>query len=167
MTPGDQGPLDPVTRPVPHVSSADQCSGVATYVDDLPRYKRELVLVPVQSGIAYGKIKRINVTKALSVPGVVDWIAAGDVPARNLWGLNFIPDEEIFPTEKIQKFGEIIGLIAAENREAGAEAAKTVVLEFEEMKPDLTLSKAISKKSVFNEPSRRSRRWWSTSAPRV
>ena len=149
-TPDDQEPLDPVTRPVPHVSSAEQCAGEALYVDDLPRYERELVLVPVQSSLACGTIKKIDPSKALGLPGVVDWIAAGDVPGRNLWGLGS-PDEEIFPTESVNKYGQIIGLIAAHTKEAGTEGAKTVVVEFEELDPILTLGEAASQQSMFKE----------------
>ena len=37
-TPADQDPMDPVTRPIPHVSGAEQCTGQALYIDDLPRW---------------------------------------------------------------------------------------------------------------------------------
>ena len=47
-TPADQPVMDPVTRPLPHISSAEQCSGEAVYVDDLPTYQREVSLYPVQ-----------------------------------------------------------------------------------------------------------------------
>ena len=36
-TPADQDPLDPVTRPIPHISGAEQCSGQAQFIDDIPR----------------------------------------------------------------------------------------------------------------------------------
>ena len=39
-TPIDQAPLDPITRPVPHVSGAEQCTGQALYIDDLPRWMK-------------------------------------------------------------------------------------------------------------------------------
>ena len=37
-TPADQDPMDPVTRPIPHVSGAEQSTGQAIYIDDLPRW---------------------------------------------------------------------------------------------------------------------------------
>ena len=36
--------MDPISRPVPHVSSAEQCSGQATYVDDMPRSGENIML---------------------------------------------------------------------------------------------------------------------------
>ena len=68
-----------------------------------------------------------------------------------MWGLNSPPDEELFPSESVQKFGQIIGLIAADTLEAGVEAVKLVEVEYEALKPVLTLSDASAKNSTFNE----------------
>ena len=150
-TPEEQELLDPITRPVPHISSAEQCSGEAVYVDDLPKFDRELTLTPVQSKVAHGRIKKINTTAAMNIDGVVAWISATDIPGRNLWTLGAIPDEEVFPSDTVQYVGQIIGLIAAENQEAGKEAANLVKVEYEKLPPLITLSDAIDNNSTFGD----------------
>ena len=101
----------------------------------------------VQSKVSKGKILSINTAAALEIPGVVGWVDCKDVPGRNLYGLNFIPDDEVFPTDCVDYVGHIIGLIAAETAEAGQAGVDAVVVEVEEMKPVLTLADAVN-----NEP---------------
>merc|ERR1719427_2444474 len=59
---------DPITRPLPHITAAEHCSGEAVYIDDIPMFENELVLLPVQSKVAHGKIKKIFTDRALSFP---------------------------------------------------------------------------------------------------
>ena len=68
-TPADQAPVDPVTRPVPHASSAEQCAGEAVFVADMPRYEREVALVPVQSSQPHARIRGVDTAAPSSCPG--------------------------------------------------------------------------------------------------
>ena len=150
-TSADQPPMDPVTRPVPHASSAEQCAGEAVFVADMPRYEREVALVPVQSSQPHARIRGVDTAAALAMPGVVAWIAAADVPGSNLWGIG-VADEELFPTETVLYVGQIIGLIAADNPDIGAAAAAAVRVEYEPLPPILTLSEAAAAHSTLCDP---------------
>ena len=150
-TPADQPALDPVTRPVPVLSSAEQCSGEAEYVDDLPVYDRELRLFPVHSSSPHARLVSVNVESALAVPGVLAWISHLDVPGRSLWSVGPVPDEEIFPSETVQYVGQIIGLIAAESEAAGLAGVEAVTVEYDELPAILTLAEAEQRKSIFGE----------------
>ena len=150
-TPADQAPMDPVTRPVPHASSAEQCAGEAVFVADMPRYEREVALVPVQSSQRHVRIRGVYTAAALVMPGVVAWISATDVPGSNLWGIG-VADEELFPTETVLYMGQIIGLIAADNPDIGAAAAAAVRVEYEPLTPILTLSEAAAAHSTLCDP---------------
>jgi len=142
-----QPDLDPVTRPLPHITSAEQCTGEAVYVDDIPRTVTELLLFPVQSKVAHGKIRSINTDKALSIPGVHGWISAKDVPGRNFWSIGGASDEEVFPSDAVQYVGQIVGLVAATDAAAGQKAVSLVDIEYEVLKPILTLDEAAAKDS--------------------
>lgn len=151
-TPADQPALDPVTRPVPHISSAEQCTGEAVYVDDLPVFEREVSLFPVQSEMSHARIQRVDVSGALAVPGVVGWISHSDIPGCKLWSLAPTPDEELFPTETVQYLGQIIGLIAAETTRAGLAGVKAVRVEYsDQISPILTVAEAGLNNSLFGE----------------
>ena len=55
----------------------------------------------VTSKKAYGNIKSVDATEALSMPGVVDYISHVDVPGHNKWGAAVQDDEEIFSTKQV------------------------------------------------------------------
>ena len=95
----NQPDINPIMRPLPHITSAEQCTGEAVYVDDLPRYNNELLLFPVQSKISHGRIMSISTEKAMSIPGVYAWISAKDVPGENVWSISGVPKEEVFPSD--------------------------------------------------------------------
>ena len=120
----EQSREDPVHRPLPHEAGKEQLQGAALYVDDLPYHTREVGLYPVLSTEAHAALERVELAAVLQVPGVVAWIAATDVPGTNLWAIGGVPDEEVFPSTEVVHVGQIIGLVAAENREAGLEGAR-------------------------------------------
>ena len=115
---------DPVSRPLPHATGREQLQGSALYVDDLPRMSREVELYPVVSTQARATILGVEVEAALAVPGVVAWVAAKDVPGLNMWSVGETPDEEVFPSKEVVYVGQIVGLLAAENKQAGLKGVK-------------------------------------------
>ena len=142
-----QPDIDPIARPVPHIAGAQQCTGEATYIDDLPPVAGELVLIPVQSSVAHARITAIDVTEALKIEDVVAWISADDVPGRNLWGP--MEDEEVFPKDEILYFGQIIGVIAARSYRSGRKAASLVSVRWDLLPAITTLQQAIKQNSFY------------------
>lgn len=58
-------------------------------------------MVFVTSTKSFANIKSVNPAKALSMPGVVDFISYKDVPGNNRWGHVVKDDEEIFATKQV------------------------------------------------------------------
>jgi xanthine dehydrogenase/oxidase len=136
--------IDPVTRPIAHVSSAQQCTGEAKFVDDMPKLAHELYLYPVQSTEAHANFTIENLDKALAYPGVVSWISHKDIPPeRNLWSASETPDEEVFPISEVLHYGQVIGLIAAESKEAARAAAALVKVSYKKLEAIVTLDHAV------------------------
>ena len=147
----DQRDINPVQRPVPHVSAAEQCTGQAGFVADIPKLDNELQLVPVQSTAAHAKILGIDTGEALRVAGVVAWISADDVPGLNLWSVGGAPDEPVLAHKAVFHHGQIIGVLAAKAIEAGAQAAKLVKITYEELPGIKTLSSAVVEDSCYSK----------------
>ncbi|RXG59407.1 hypothetical protein Avbf_16263 [Armadillidium vulgare] len=63
--PEDQEKIDPVGRPIPHVSALKQTTGEATYVDDIPSFENELHAALVLSQKANARIVSIDPSEAL------------------------------------------------------------------------------------------------------
>ena len=50
---------------------------------------------------AHANILAVDVSKALTMPGVRDYICYKDVPGSNLWGVD-VADEEAFASKKVR-----------------------------------------------------------------
>ncbi|RXG69954.1 Xanthine dehydrogenase/oxidase, partial [Armadillidium vulgare] len=100
LVPDDQEKIDPVGRPIPHVSALKQTTGEATYIDDIPSFENELHAALVLSEKALGKIVNIDPSEALKMAGVHHFFCAKDIPPeQNKFGY-IVQDEEVFATEE-------------------------------------------------------------------
>ena len=85
--------------------------------------------VIVRSSIPSGKIKQINVTRALGAAGVKAVLTAADVPSRR-FGYG-IKDELIFAADKVRYAAEPLAAIAATDEQTAEEAARLVEVEYD------------------------------------
>jgi xanthine dehydrogenase/oxidase len=135
----------------PHVAALKQTTGEAQYTDDIPPMKNELHGCFVLSSKAHAKIKSIDYSAALDMPGVVDYIDKNDMPSPdvNRWGApNF--DEVFFAEDEVHTAGQPIAMILATSALRAAEAAKAVKVEYEELPAILSMEEAIEQES-FHE----------------
>ena len=54
----------------PHESAAAQVAGAATYVDDIAEVHGTVHAAPILSPVAHGRLKGVDATAALALPGV-------------------------------------------------------------------------------------------------
>ncbi|XP_071963030.1 xanthine dehydrogenase/oxidase-like [Antedon mediterranea] len=148
----DQPPIDPVGRPLVHLSAYQQATGEAIYVDDMIPFQNELYMAVVFSQKAHAQIKCVDATAALSMRGVHAFIDHRDVPGSNLIG-DIIQDEELFATDKVTCIGQYIGAIVADDKEIAQRAARMVQVEYQDLEPIISIEDAIEKESYF-EPVR-------------
>ena len=66
----------------------------------------ELYLAPVISSKAHARLLKVDAAKALSMPGVVDFVSHLDVPGSNVIG-PIQKDEEIFPSSTVRNNGRV------------------------------------------------------------
>ncbi|XP_071963951.1 xanthine dehydrogenase/oxidase-like [Antedon mediterranea] len=149
----NQSPIDPVGRPLVHLSAYQQATGEAIYVDDIIALKNELYMAVVFSQKAHAKIKCVDATSALSMRGVHVFIDHKDVPGSNLIG-DVVQDEELFATDKVTCVGQYIGAIVADDKEIAQRAARMVRVEYQDLEPIISIEDAIAKESYF-EPIQR------------
>src|SRR5690606_14642377 len=97
------------------------------------------------------RIKRIDASAALKMPGVCAWINAKDIRGSNKIG-PVIHDEDLFVYDEVVTTGQFVGVIVADTLEQARAAAKAVVVEYEEMEPILTIEDAIAKNSFLGAP---------------
>ncbi|KAL1883938.1 hypothetical protein Daus18300_000046 [Diaporthe australafricana] len=135
----------------PHLAALKQTTGEAQYTDDIPKLANELSGCLVLSTKAHAKIKSVDYSAAMDIPGVVDYIDHKDMPNKevNHWGAPhfeevFLAEDEVFTT------GQPIALILATSQQKAAEGARAVKIEYEELPAIFTMEEAIEKNSLFN-----------------
>lgn len=116
----------------PRVDAPDKATGRAVYTDDL-QFSNLLFGAMVQSPLAHGRIKNIDISKAQRLPGVKAVVTAKDVeiipygvsPARY--------DETIFAVDKVRYVGDEVAAVAAVDWETAQEAATLIKVDYEEL----------------------------------
>lgn len=134
--PDTQSSINSVGRPVMHKSALVQASGEARYVDDIPQQEGELHAGLVMSTHAHAKIS-VDWSPALSVDGVHGYVTAEDVPGSNRTGL--CDDEFVFADGEVVHFGQVIGMVLADNKILAQRAAKLVKVSYTDLPTVITI----------------------------
>ena len=130
---------------VKHDSAARHVTGEAIFIDDIVAPPGTLEAVFVTSPHAHAKINSIDKTKALNIDGVHDVLIAGDIPGRNDIAPVF-EDQPILPEKFAQYVGHPVALVAADNYDVAFHAAKEVIVEYQVLKPILSIAEALEEK---------------------
>jgi CO/xanthine dehydrogenase Mo-binding subunit len=146
-----QGP-ELVGRSVPRSDGPEKVVGKARYADDY-RPAATLYGATVRSPRPHIRIKSIDATRALAVPGVVRVVTAADIPGQNFWPL-VLGDHPVLADGVARFAGEAVALVAAESQDVARRAAELVTIDYDElpavfdpleaMKPDAPLVFAAS-----------------------
>jgi CO/xanthine dehydrogenase Mo-binding subunit len=79
---------------------------------------------------AHARIAAIDISEALTMPGVHAVLTHDDVPGAKQYGLEF-RDQPVLAIERVRYFGEPVVLVAAEHPEQARRAAEKVRVEYE------------------------------------
>lgn len=134
-----------------HLAALKQVTGEAQYTDDIPVAKNELYGCMVLSTKAHAKLKSVDYSPALDIPGVVDYVDKSDMPnaAANRFGAPHF-QETFFAEDMIYTAGQPIGLILATSAARAAEGARAVKVEYEELPAIFSIEEAIQAESFFD-----------------
>jgi len=119
---------------IPKVDALEKVLGEAKYGADLLTQKPSLYLKVVRSPKPHAKIVRIETDEALKVPGVERVFTAKDIPGRNLFG-TIIKDQPVLVSDRVRYVGDPVALIAAKTEEIAEEAAKKLVVVYQDLPP--------------------------------
>lgn len=133
--------------PLPLDTAHMHVAGASEYVDDRPRLRNEVDVDVLPSPHAHARIKSIRTEKALRVPGVLGIYTAKDFHS-NIWGTIF-KDQPLLASDAVQFVGEIVAVIAAENRAAAREARGLIEVDYEVLPAILSIKDAILAKSFI------------------
>uniref|UniRef100_A0A669QKW2 FAD-binding PCMH-type domain-containing protein n=1 Tax=Phasianus colchicus TaxID=9054 RepID=A0A669QKW2_PHACC len=143
-----QSPQDPVGRPIMHQSGIKHTTGEAVYIDDIRPVDGELSLAVVTSVKAHAKIKSIDISEALQVPGVINVITAKD---RGVIVSMFFHWVMYVGVLQVICVGQIICAVVAETLTQAKCGAKKVKIVYEDLQPVLTIKDAIKHNSYITK----------------
>ncbi len=100
---------------------------------------------------AHAKIKSVDYSAALDIPGVVDYLNKDDMPTprANRWGAPHF-EEMFFAEDTVYTTGQPIAVVLATSATRAAEGPRAVKVEYEELPAIFTMEEAIEKESFFN-----------------
>jgi xanthine dehydrogenase D subunit len=86
--------------------------------------------VTLRSPHPSARIRRIDVSEALTVPGVTAVLTADDVPGENAFGLEHA-DQPVLAADVVRYEGEPVALVAADHPETARRAAARIRVDYE------------------------------------
>jgi CO/xanthine dehydrogenase Mo-binding subunit len=121
-----------VGKPTPRVEGALKVTGKALYSADF-NLPGTLWGRCLRSPIPYGRIRRIDTSKAWKVPGVKAVITGQDVTGLRIG--RCIYDTPVLADGLVRFIGEKVAAVAAETRLAAEQALELIDVEYEEIEP--------------------------------
>lgn len=106
-------------------------TGATRYIHDI-ELPGQLVAGVYRSPYPHARIKRIDISKAEKLPGVVAVITAADVP-QNVYGPTQFKDWNILAADRVRFIGDEIAAVAAESQAALNAALAAIEIDFEEL----------------------------------
>jgi len=106
----------PVTQPVEKLEAMVQCSGEATYMNDLPPQPNQVWAALVHAKKVGATIVSIDASEALKMPGVLAFYSAKDIPGKNSIvdkSFGFVDEEELFVNSDVKHYDQVLGVIVA------------------------------------------------------
>jgi CO/xanthine dehydrogenase Mo-binding subunit len=150
------------TRSTPRPVEVGHIGKVVPRADGIPKVKGEFafssdLVAPgmlwghtVRSPHAHARIRAIDVSEAVKLPGVHAVLTHEDVPGEKRYGLEFA-DQPVLAIDRVLYFGEPVALVAAEHPEQARRAAEKVHVEYEELEPVANMERAFEAPDLHPE----------------
>ena len=125
---------------VPRSDGIPKVTGEFVYASDL-QAAGMLWGHTVRSPHAHARIRSIDVSAAVAMPGVHAVLTHDDVPGAKRYGLEF-PDQPVLAIDRVRYFGEPVAVVAAEHPEQARRAADRIVVDYEPLEPVVDAERA-------------------------
>jgi len=156
MTDLSQPPQSPIGQPLRRREDFRFLTGAGQYTDDvvLPHQSYGVFL---RSPYAHARIKSIDLAAAKAAPGVLNVFTGQDLADAKVGGLPCgwlihskdgtpmkEPPHPVLAQGKVRYVGDQVALVVAETKEQAKDAAELIVVDYEELKPVLDITKVES-----------------------
>ncbi|MBA2614171.1 MAG: molybdopterin-dependent oxidoreductase [Actinobacteria bacterium] len=104
----------------------------------------------LRSPHAHAEIESIDISEAVSMPGVHAVLTHEDVPGKKLYGLEFA-DQPVLAINRVRYFGEPVALVAAEHPEQARRAAEKIQVQYQPLEPVVDPERALEQEDLHPE----------------
>ena len=130
-----------VGKASPKVNAYAAVTGAALFADDilLPRMLYGKMLRSTQP---HARLKKVDCSRALALPGVIAAAVGADLPVR--YGiLPSSPDETVFAVDRVRYVGDPIAAVVAEDELTAEEAVELIEVEYEPLPAVMSIDAAL------------------------
>jgi len=131
-----------VGRGIPKVDGLELVTGRARFTGDL-KFPGMLYAYARRAGIPAGKIRSIDCSPALGLPGVRAVLTPEDIPGPNIIGILPPFDQPVLASQAVRYEGESLALAVAESREEARRAAEAIRVTIDPWEPILDIDEAL------------------------
>ena len=136
-----------MSKPVIHDSSVSYVLGEAEYVDDRPLVHGEVFVDIVYSSVAHGRIKSVDVSECLKLPGVIAAYTSKDL-VHNRWGSIF-HDQPFLCDDLVEYVGDAVAIVVTNDKDLLKEAKARVKVNIAPEPAIFLIDDAIAKKNFI------------------
>ncbi|HNV70969.1 MAG TPA: molybdopterin-dependent oxidoreductase, partial [Candidatus Ozemobacteraceae bacterium] len=124
--------------------------GTSRFVDDIPTSAGALHAVLFTSPVARGRIRSLDISKAVTAPGVAAVYTHRDIPGLNQVGHVF-KDHPLLAIDTVEYIGQPIALVVADTRRAARRAVKLIEVDIEKIVPVFNPREAAAKGMIHGK----------------
>ena len=151
-----------MTQTVPRTLQVGKVGELVPRVDAPPKVKGEFayssdLIVPgmlwghtLRSPHAHARIRAVDITDAVSMPGVHAVLTHHDVPGEKTYGLEF-SDQPVLAIDRVLYHGEPVALVAADHPEQARRAAERIRVDYERLEPVADMERATELEDLHPE----------------
>ncbi|MCX5839598.1 MAG: xanthine dehydrogenase family protein molybdopterin-binding subunit [Deltaproteobacteria bacterium] len=118
-----------VGKSKPRIDARDKVSGKLKYIGDI-EYPQMIHGAVLRSPHPHALIRKIDVSRAETLPGVKAVVTAKDVPGRNGFG-GIVPDQPVVCGDKVRFVGDGVAMVAAVDEKTAIQALKLIQVDYE------------------------------------
>jgi len=134
-----------------HDSALKHVTGQALYIDDMPEPPGTLHAALVLSPVASGRLRKLDLAAAVSMPGVVAVLRPDDIPGENDVSANH-HGEPLFASERVEFAGQPVAMVVATSLDTARHAAERVAIDIEADEPILDIETALARNAYVQAP---------------
>ena len=90
----------------------------------------------------YARMRGLDSSRALALPGVRAILTHEDVPGRKTYGLE-VPDQPVLAIDVVRYQGEPVAIVAADHPETARRAAELIEVDYEPLEPLVDMERAV------------------------